>query len=81
MIFSVDERLFCLFPALKIGVLICEVENKRYGEDRLEAVLEDIRAGFLYEKPRATLISRFGAKHSPNLVLRHQNIIVQSSPF
>ena len=52
MIFSVDEKLFDLFPELQIGVLICKIENKRYGEDRLEAVLDDIRAGFGYEKPQ-----------------------------
>ena len=52
MIFSVEEKLFRLFPALKIGVLVCEIENQRYGEDRLEAILEEIRANFRYEKPQ-----------------------------
>lgn len=52
MRFSVAERLFTLFPGLEIGVLICEIENKRYGEDRLEAILEDIRTNFQYEKPQ-----------------------------
>jgi DNA/RNA-binding domain of Phe-tRNA-synthetase-like protein len=52
MLFSVDDRLFRLFPALQIGVLVCEIENKRYGEDRLEAVLDGIRVGFSYERPQ-----------------------------
>ncbi len=52
MVFSVDERLFALFPALQIGALVCEIENTRYGEDRLEAVLEGVRAGFQHERPQ-----------------------------
>jgi len=52
MNFSIDERLFALFPSLKIGVLICEIDNTKYGEDALEAVLEDIRTHFPYEKPQ-----------------------------
>jgi len=52
MIFSIDEKLFDLFPELKIGVLICEIENARYGEDRLEAVLEELRSNFQYDKPQ-----------------------------
>jgi DNA/RNA-binding domain of Phe-tRNA-synthetase-like protein len=52
MIFSVESKLFSIFPALEIGVLFCEIENKRYGEDRLEAVLEEIRTNFPYENPQ-----------------------------
>jgi DNA/RNA-binding domain of Phe-tRNA-synthetase-like protein len=52
MNFSVDEKLFDLFPELQIGVLICKIENKRYGDDRLEAILEDTRARFRYERPQ-----------------------------
>ena len=52
MIFSVDERLFGVFPSLRIGVLVCKVDNTRYGEDILEPALERIRAGFAYEKPQ-----------------------------
>ena len=52
MVFSVDGRLFTLFPGLQIGVLVCEIENKRYGEDSLEAVLDEMRTGFQYEKPQ-----------------------------
>lgn len=52
MNFSVDKKLFALFPSLKIGVLICEIDNTKYGEDALEAVLEDIRTHFPYEKPQ-----------------------------
>lgn len=50
MIFSVDEKLFDVFPGLKIGVLVCSVDNTRYGEDILEPALARIRAGFGYEK-------------------------------
>jgi len=52
MLFSVDEKLFNLFPALKIGVLICEIRNTEYGEDGLDAVIENLRSGFQYEKPQ-----------------------------
>ncbi len=52
MQFSVDERLFHIFPKLKIGVFICEVENTRYGEDRLGPVIEHIKSSFLYDKPQ-----------------------------
>jgi DNA/RNA-binding domain of Phe-tRNA-synthetase-like protein len=52
MIFSVDDKLFGLFPELRIGVLVCEIENSRYGEDKLEAVLDEMRAGFPSEKPQ-----------------------------
>ena len=52
MIFSVDEKLFDLFPELQIGVLICKIENKRYGDDKLEAILENTRAGFHHERPQ-----------------------------
>ena len=52
MIFSVDERLFEFFPGLRIGVLVCKVDNTRYGEDMLEPALARIRTGFGYEKPQ-----------------------------
>jgi len=52
MFFSVDERLFNLFPGLKIGILVCEIENTRYGEDELQVVLDDLRSHFQYEKPQ-----------------------------
>ncbi len=52
MLFSVDEKLFNLFPGLKIGVLICETRNTEYGEDGLEAVIEALRSGFKYDKPQ-----------------------------
>ncbi len=52
MLFSVDAKLFNLFPALKIGVVVAEIENTRYGDDRFEAILEDLRANFTYEKPQ-----------------------------
>jgi hypothetical protein len=35
MILSVDEKLFSVFPELKIGAIFCEIENKIYGQDRL----------------------------------------------
>ncbi len=52
MQFAVEERLFDMFPGLTIGVLICAVDNTRYGEDELEAVLEGLRSSFPYEKPQ-----------------------------
>ena len=52
MIFAVDERLFEVFPDLRIGVLVCRVDNTRYGEDMLEPALAGIRTGFGYEKPQ-----------------------------
>ena len=50
MIFSVDDRLFDVFPELRIGVLVCSVDNTKYGEDILKPALAGIRAGFGYEK-------------------------------
>jgi DNA/RNA-binding domain of Phe-tRNA-synthetase-like protein len=50
MIFSVDERLFELFPGLRIGVLVCRVDNTKYGEDIMEPALARLREGFGYEK-------------------------------
>ncbi len=52
MIFSVDGHLFDLFPGLRIGVLVCRVDNTRYGEDILDPVLEKIRTGFSYNSPQ-----------------------------
>jgi len=52
VIFSVDERLFEAFPGLRIGFLVCRVDNTRYGEDLLEAALTGIRTGFGFEKPQ-----------------------------
>jgi DNA/RNA-binding domain of Phe-tRNA-synthetase-like protein len=52
MTFTVDRRLFDLFPGLAVGVLVCHIDNFRYGDDRLEAVLDRIRSGFAYEKPQ-----------------------------
>jgi DNA/RNA-binding domain of Phe-tRNA-synthetase-like protein len=50
MIFSVDDRLFEVFPGLRIGVLVCSVDNTKYGKDILEPALARVRAGFGYEK-------------------------------
>ncbi|MGA3173161.1 MAG: phenylalanine--tRNA ligase beta subunit-related protein [Syntrophorhabdales bacterium] len=52
MKFSIDERLFELFSDLKIGFLVCRIDNSRYGEDSLDSTLERIRTGFRYEKPQ-----------------------------
>lgn len=52
MIFSIDDRLFGLFPGLKIGVLVCRVDNTRYGEDVLDPVIRRVLTGFSYEKPQ-----------------------------
>ena len=52
MIFTIDERLFEVFPGLRIGFLVCRVDNTRYGEDLLEAALARVRTGFGYGKPQ-----------------------------
>jgi DNA/RNA-binding domain of Phe-tRNA-synthetase-like protein len=52
MIFSVEGGLFGIFPSLEIGLLVCEIENKRYGEDSLESILEDIRTNYPYKNPQ-----------------------------
>ncbi len=52
MIFSIDERLFSLFPALRIGILVCEVYNIKYGDDQLEEIIDDIRVRFSFERPQ-----------------------------
>lgn len=52
MIFTIDEEIFGLFPTIKIGVLVCEIDNMRYGDDRLEEVLDDVRAHFAFERPQ-----------------------------
>ena len=52
MIFSVDDGIFSLFPSLKIGVLVCEIDNTKYGEDKLEEALEDVRVLFSFERPQ-----------------------------
>ncbi|HEX2965482.1 MAG TPA: phenylalanine--tRNA ligase beta subunit-related protein [Syntrophorhabdaceae bacterium] len=51
MIFSIDDGIFNLFSTLKIGVLICEINNTRYGNDQLEEALEDVRVHFSFERP------------------------------
>ncbi len=50
MIFAVDEGLFGLFPALQIGVVVCEIDNIRYGEDGLEEVIDDLIIHFTFER-------------------------------
>jgi DNA/RNA-binding domain of Phe-tRNA-synthetase-like protein len=52
MKFLVDQVLFRLFPGLRIGVIVCEVDNTKYGDDRLEQVIEGLRAEFSHEKPQ-----------------------------
>jgi DNA/RNA-binding domain of Phe-tRNA-synthetase-like protein len=52
MIFSIDPRLFEVFPDLRIGTLVCRIDNARYGEDILEPALRNLRVGFAYEKPQ-----------------------------
>jgi DNA/RNA-binding domain of Phe-tRNA-synthetase-like protein len=52
MLFSVNERLFTLFPGLAIGVVVCEIDNGSYGEDGLETILAELRESFPYEKPQ-----------------------------
>jgi DNA/RNA-binding domain of Phe-tRNA-synthetase-like protein len=52
MKFSTDEGLYRLFPGLRIGVLVVEVNNTRYGKDHLDEVLADLQAHFSYDKPQ-----------------------------
>ncbi len=52
MLFTVDKRLFDLFPGLSVGTLICQIYNTKYGDDLLEAVIDRLRTNFPYEKPQ-----------------------------
>jgi DNA/RNA-binding domain of Phe-tRNA-synthetase-like protein len=52
MRFSTDERLYELFPGLKIGVLVLEIDNTKYGTDGLAEVLEQVRSHFPHDKPQ-----------------------------
>jgi DNA/RNA-binding domain of Phe-tRNA-synthetase-like protein len=52
VIFSIDDRLFDLFPGLRIGVLVCRVDNTKYGEDILDPALERTRAEFRHGDSR-----------------------------
>lgn len=52
MIFSIDEGIFKLFPSLKIGVLVGEIDNTKYGDDRLEEVIDDVKVHFSFERPQ-----------------------------
>ncbi|HNQ62533.1 MAG TPA: phenylalanine--tRNA ligase beta subunit-related protein [Syntrophorhabdaceae bacterium] len=52
MLFSVDERLFEHFPELKIGCLVCEINNTQYNEDNLEDIIRDLKLNFPFQKPQ-----------------------------
>ena len=39
MKFTIDKRLFDLFPGLSVGTLACYIDNTKYGEDLLDPVL------------------------------------------
>ena len=52
MIFTVDQKLFDLFPGLAVGTLVCRVDNTRYGDDALDEIIERLRASFPYDKPQ-----------------------------
>jgi len=52
MRFSVEDRLFSIFPGLKIGVLVCRVDNTCYGEDRLGPVVDKLKSSFPFERPQ-----------------------------
>ncbi|MCX8111245.1 MAG: phenylalanine--tRNA ligase beta subunit-related protein [Syntrophorhabdaceae bacterium] len=52
MQFSVEDRLFSFFPGLKIGVLICRVNNNCYVEDRLSEAVRQLKSSFSFEKPQ-----------------------------
>jgi DNA/RNA-binding domain of Phe-tRNA-synthetase-like protein len=51
MIISVNEGLFKIFPFLQIGIIACEINNTRYGDDQLEEVLDDTKVHFSFERP------------------------------
>jgi len=51
MIFSIDEGIFKRFPSLKVGVLVGEIDNTKYGNDHLEQILDDVRTRFSLGKP------------------------------
>jgi DNA/RNA-binding domain of Phe-tRNA-synthetase-like protein len=50
MKFAIDKRLFDLFPGLSVGMLVCEIDNTKYGDDLLDPILERLRTNFPYEK-------------------------------
>ncbi len=52
MLFTVDKRLFELFPRLSVGTLVCRVDNTKYGEDLLGPAIERVRSTFRYDKPQ-----------------------------
>ncbi len=52
MIFTIDDGIFRIFPSLKIGVLVGKIDNTKYGEDRLEETLNDIKNHFSFERPQ-----------------------------
>lgn len=52
MFLTIDEGLFSLFPALQVGVVLCEIDNIRYGEDGLEDVVDDLMVHFSFERPQ-----------------------------
>jgi len=51
MIFSIDEGIFRQLPSLKVGVLVGEIDNTKYGNDHLEQILDDVRTRFSLETP------------------------------
>lgn len=52
MIFTIDKRLFDLFPGLSVGTVVCRLDNTTYGDDVLDGVIERLRASFPYDKPQ-----------------------------
>lgn len=52
MVFTIDEGLFSLFPALQVGAVVCEIDNIRYGEDGLEDAVDDLMVHFSFERPQ-----------------------------
>ena len=52
MKFTIDKRLFDLFPDLSVGTLVCRIDNTKYGDDLLDSILERLRTNFPYEKPQ-----------------------------
>jgi len=52
MRFTTDSRLYELFPDLRIGVLVLEVDNRHYGKDGLDEAIDQVRFHFPFEKPQ-----------------------------
>lgn len=52
MYFRVDERLFQIFPGLKVGVIVVRIDNKKGFHNILDSTVKEIRENFPYERPQ-----------------------------